>query len=178
MDTIQIAAWLLSGGYVLAFLVLTARTARASGRKIWLFDRGQVLPAWGFRLAFLMLVVWPLLTVLPHPQPAWLVAVAAGAVLALWGQIHMGRSWRIGASEGQIGDIVTDGPFRLSRNPVFLGQILLAWSLVPFSGWPMIAAALVMTGSAMLLVRNEEAVLRNYPEWVAYAEDTPRWVGL
>ena len=48
-----------------------------------------------------------------------------GAAIAIASQTYMGRSWRIGAAEGVLGDIIDTGPFALSRNPVVVGQELL-----------------------------------------------------
>lgn len=167
---------LVSAGYVAGFLLLTASVARRSGQKLWLFDAHQAWAAWGFRIAFAILVFWFVVT-RADGSPVWLIPAAASALFALYAQDYMGRSWRIGTKEGEIGDIVTGGPFRFSRNPVFVGQIALSWFLVPVVGAPMAIAAGLMTVSAILQVRSEEAVLRENPDWRRYAETTPRWIG-
>jgi len=62
---IQVAAIVLIWGYVLTFLYLTARTARRSGRSVWLFSQGrerQALPAILFRAAFALGCVLPLVS--------------------------------------------------------------------------------------------------------------------
>ncbi len=89
----------------------------------------------------------------------------------------MGLSWRIGAAPGQTGALVTDGPFARSRNPVFLGLLLLVWALVPLAGPVMLVTAAAMTAAARAQVRTEEAVLSQDAAWRSYAARVPRWFG-
>jgi len=44
---------------------------------------------------------------------------AAGLLGTLWAQLVMGDSWRIGVDPGERTALVTRGPFRLVRNPIF-----------------------------------------------------------
>ncbi len=178
MTMVQLTGWILGTGYLAAFAALTVLAARRAGRSLWLFDRpGQALPAWVFRLGFAALVLWPLGATGWSLSPAWLVPAVSGAGLALWAQAHMGQSWRIGTAEGQTGALVTDGPFARSRNPVFLGLLLLVWALVPLAGPVLFVAAVAMTAAARAQVRTEEALLSRDPAWRAYAARVPRWVG-
>ena len=145
---------------------------------LWLFDTdGQARTSWGFRLGFAVLLVWPLAALPLSGAAIWVGLAGAGAALAMGGQLYMGRSWRIGAAEGKTGALVTGGPFRVSRNPVFVGQILLFWSLVPLAGPVMAGAAVVVTVSAIVQVRIVERVLMSDPAWQGYAARTRRWIG-
>lgn len=178
MTGVHWAAWAIGAGYVAGFLGLTLLASRRAGRSLWLFDRpGQSGPAWGFRLAFAALVLWPLAGPGWSSAALWLLPVALGVGFALFSQAYMGRSWRIGTAEGELGALVDGGPFRLSRNPTFVGQIMLAWGLVPLAGLPMLAGAVLMTVSAVLQVRSEERVLSLDPAWRDFADRTPRWIG-
>ena len=78
--------------------------------------------------------------------------------------------------------LVTNGPFSLSRNPIYLGNTLLLGGagLAFGNAWFLIAAAIAVQLVTVLAIRREEAHLasRFGPAWDAYARRTPRWLGL
>lgn len=191
MSKTEIAAYLVTLGYVGAFLFLSLKQARESGQSVWIFTRGsrsQRLPALLFKLGFAGGVLWP-------PVRGWLGGAAPlgglsgvpgmtliiiGAVLALWAQLHMGRSWRIGAAEGEIGPIVDSGPFAFSRNPAFVGQALLFIGLfLVRPGLVELSLALAVLLAIALQVRIEEGVLRRDlgAPYLAYQRRVNRWAG-
>ena len=55
--------------------------------------------------------------------PGHLIAVT-GAMLAFAGQVGMGAFWRVGVQEEALGALVTEGLFRVSRNPESYPQFL------------------------------------------------------
>lgn len=189
-----IAVW----AYIAGFLFLTARLAKRSGEPIWLFAKGrerQTLPAMLFRLAFLLGALLPLVTLWLEPQHSiWLLErrdpgavirilglamVLAGSAIALYAQHYMGRSWRIGAAEGHLGAIVDTGPFGLSRNPVFVGQIMLFVGLtLVFTSVLQLAVAIALVVAVMLQVSIEERVLTKElgPAYDAYRRRVRRWL--
>lgn len=196
---IDIVAALAVWAYIAGFLVLTARLARRTGEPVWLFAKGrerQAVPAMLFRLAFLLGAVLPLVTLWLGPQQSsgWLLnrydpgvairiagvaMVLAGGLIALYAQHYMGRSWRIGAAEGHLGAIVDKGPFGISRNPVFVGQILLFAGLVlVFTTVLQLVIALALIIAVILQVKIEERVLTKElgPAYDAYRRKVRRWL--
>jgi protein-S-isoprenylcysteine O-methyltransferase Ste14 len=197
----QILAWvtyLLFLAYVANFLMLSAVAAKEAGRSIWLFDRGerfQRWTGWAFRLAFLGAVLWPPLRLWTGGFRADPVAdllegstaslaghlfVAIGAAVALVAQYHMGAAWRIGAREGEQGELVQTGPFALSRNPVFVGQaILFAGLFLAFPDLIQLAISAAVIAAARLQVGIEERVLEGTfgAAYRDYAARVPRWTG-
>ncbi len=191
MSKTEIAAYLITLGYVGAFLFLSLKQARASGQPVWIFTRGsrsQRLPALLFKLGFAGSVLWPPVRVLLAGEAPvgvlsdlfGLMLTVSGAGLALWAQLHMGRSWRIGAAEGESGAIVDSGPFAFSRNPAFVGQALLFTGLfLVRPGVVELVFALAVLVAIALQVRIEEGVLRRDlgEPYLAYQRRVNRWVG-
>jgi protein-S-isoprenylcysteine O-methyltransferase Ste14 len=200
MSALEAVSYLLVWVYLLSFLALTAVAQREAGRSVWLFGKGkekQTLPALLFRFAFIGAAVWPLIRLVTGDIPAddpvrgaidgeWLDVlghgfIAVGACVAILSQRHMGASWRIGAAEGETGPIVDDGPFALSRNPVFVGQALLFVGLfLVFPG----VVSLTLTAALMiaihLQVTIEERVLAATlgEPYLDYMRRVRRWVGV
>ncbi len=111
--------------------------------------------------------------------PAAIVAVA-GAAMVIVAQIQMGRAWRIGVREGDAPQFVSHGLFRLSRNPIFVGMMLvgLAAAIVAGSWWAW-AAIIIFILSCIGQVRIEEVHLEASfgAAYNAFRAKVPRWLG-
>ncbi len=86
---------------------------------------------------------------------------ALGIAAALASQIVMGDSWRIGVDESERTELVTRGPFRLVRNPIFSGMLVFGAglaALVPnvFAG---LGFALTLAGIEIQVRAVEEPYL-------------------
>jgi len=55
---------------------------------------------------------------------AGLALFAAGLGLAIWARLHLGRNWGSPMSEKQEPELVTSGPYKWIRNPIYTGIIL------------------------------------------------------
>lgn len=200
MTTLEAISYLLVWVYLLSFFALTAVAERAAGRSVWLFGKGtenQMLPAMLFRFAFLGAALWPAIRLVTGDIPAndpiramldgeWIDAfchgfIALGACIAILSQRHMGASWRIGAAEGEIGKIIDDGPFAISRNPVFVGQALLFVGLFfVFPSVVSLALTVALLAAIYLQVQIEERVLAATlgQPYLDYMRRVRRWVGV
>jgi protein-S-isoprenylcysteine O-methyltransferase Ste14 len=78
--------------------------------------------------------------------------------------------------------LVTSGPFRFTRNPIYLGNTMLVAGagLVFGVGWLPVAAIAAAVAVHFLAVLREERHLANIfgDEWQQYAQRVPRWVRL
>ncbi len=196
MDAALVCAAVVVSLYLAGFMLLTRKAARAAGRDVDGFARPDAAQRWTallFRLGFIGAGLWGAVrAVLPALAPEWpaflgwiavpaLILGVAGAAFALAAQAQMAASWRIGAFEGGVGELVTGGFFALSRNPVFVGQLALFAGLALVRPDPVQAVlSLAVWIAAVLQVRIEEPVLaaslgEPYRDWAAR---TPRWLGL
>jgi protein-S-isoprenylcysteine O-methyltransferase Ste14 len=103
---------------------------------------------------------------------------AAGIALMLWARLTFGfRSFHYAANPTQ-GRLVTRGPYRYIRNPIYAAAWLVIWTGVAVH-WSPINAMLGAVVAAMLIVRIacEEQLLRaTYPEYADYARKTARLI--
>lgn len=123
----------------------------------------------------------------PLPWPGWEWLPIAGAVSAAFGVNFMlgaliamsqrGTSplpWKPTAA------LASHGVYRFSRNPVYLGDVLLlaGFALWFGIGWLLIAALVSMPLATRLVIRHEEAYLAaRFPdEWAAYSARVRRWL--
>ncbi len=118
------------------------------------------------------------LVVLPSPQIGFelrvisTVLIILGTGLSIYSIRWLGRSFSIMASAR---DLVTEGPYRLVRHPLY-GAELITMVGVVIGAWS--SAATIMGLFWLLLqiqrARNEEAVLRaTFPEYEDYARRVP-----
>ena len=119
-------------------------------------------------------------------NPVWLQALGAAMVagsvaLILWAAACMHRAKTTVMPHRASDDLVTDGPFAYSRNPIYLANagILIGAGLGFGQPWLIAAAALDAVLVTHLAIRREEAHLqaRFGEAWTAYAVRVGRWVG-
>jgi protein-S-isoprenylcysteine O-methyltransferase Ste14 len=115
--------------------------------------------------------MWPLVT--------GIALVVVGETLRLWAVRHIGTISRTRTSTRQ-GPLITSGPFRMVRNPLYLGNWMIWSGLVVASRliWmlPIAWAAFALQYGTMVIW--EEARLRTMfgRQYDRYALDVPRWV--
>lgn len=76
--------------------------------------------------------------------------VLLGVILTLAAQEDMGASWRIGVRHGERTELVTDGAFRLVRNPIFSAMMLTSLGFLI-----LLPNALALASAACLLLGLE-----------------------
>jgi protein-S-isoprenylcysteine O-methyltransferase Ste14 len=85
---------------------------------------------------------------------AGIVLYSIGLTVTVGSQQWMGRSWRIGVREGERTELVTGGPFRLVRNPIYTGVTMV------LAGLALVVPSVVSLASVVLMVASLEAQTR------------------
>lgn len=112
---------------------------------------------------------------------AGLAPIVAGTALAFWGEREFARAGTGIIPGREITTFVRSGPFRYTRNPMYLGMTVglvgVAMLFGSLSG--LIVPALFAWIIRWRFIRREEAMLRAaYGEdaWLEYASSTRRWL--
>ncbi|WP_322515679.1 isoprenylcysteine carboxylmethyltransferase family protein [Rhodopseudomonas palustris] len=120
---------------------------------------------------------------LPRAQSVVLIGYAVaglGMGLDLWAILTM-RSARTNILPHRAaGRLVTWGPFRFSRNPIYLANtwLLIGIGLAFGNAWFILFALLSAAAVDRLAIRREERHLavKFGDEWMDYSSKTPRWL--
>ena len=122
-----------------------------------------------------------------HGEPGWLnllgvIPIAAGAAFLVWSfRLHFVAVRDSFEMEGSQNYLVLGGPYRFTRNPIYLFGMLiwLGW-IIFYGSVAVLAGTVIIWGSVALLVvpweeRNLEA--RFGETYLQYKHSVPRWLG-
>ena len=105
---------------------------------------------------------------------------ALGFLLLLWSSRTFARRGENIRIEKPTNSLVTAGPFRFSRNPIYVGLTLvyIGLSLVFNSYWPLAFLLLVLVIMHFGVIQREEAYLEELfgPEYRDYQAKVRRWL--
>lgn len=110
--------------------------------------------------------------------PVSIALQVAAVLLMLWARFTFGlRSFHFSANPTE-GKLVTTGPYRYLRHPIYVAVLLFLWTAVavhPSAG--SLAAGLVATAATLARMLSEESFLRaRYPEYADYARRAKRLI--
>lgn len=116
--------------------------------------------------AFAALYIW-------YARPTW-ISLAAGSLIAL-----IGVASRAVAS-GHISknsELTTSGPYAYTRNPLYLGSMVIAlgFAVAALSWWIVLALVVLFVAIYIPVILAEESFLRSrFPEFDLYKRRVPR----
>jgi protein-S-isoprenylcysteine O-methyltransferase Ste14 len=176
------AAW---GLYLLAFVVSHLRVRAARGQRA---PETPVRRARVSELGMTLQFLGVLLTFALQRSPAGSTGivlisclVAAMSVWLTWLSLaHIGRQWRLKAVVMSDHELITSGPYRWLRHPVYTAFFgMMVANILMFTNWSAGIAALVLyVIGTEVRIRAEERILRaQFPaEFAAYESRTPAWI--
>jgi protein-S-isoprenylcysteine O-methyltransferase Ste14 len=103
-----------------------------------------------------------------------------GAIIVIVAQIQMGRAWRVGVREGDAPVFVRHGLFRFSRNPIFVGMILIGLGAALVSGtwWAWVAlGCFIVACSVQVSIEEAHLEARFGEAYLVFRRAVPRWIG-
>jgi protein-S-isoprenylcysteine O-methyltransferase Ste14 len=131
-----------------------------------------------FRLVTIIVVIW-LLKIMSFPllanayifsfnhfvQACGVLICAAGIAFAIWARIHIGKNWGMPMSVKEKPELVTTGPYRLVRHPIYTGLCVAMIGSMLTEGFLWLIYFVVLGGYFIYSAKKEEnAMLLHFPD--------------
>jgi protein-S-isoprenylcysteine O-methyltransferase Ste14 len=190
----QIAVAVSLAVYIGAFVAIMVAVRRRTGANPRGHARGHLPAALFNGLATLLLLVtaiaYPLhaqsvgwfgcIALLDHllAQGLGIVSLALAGVCLVWGEVSLGRSFRVALPEREQ-PLVTHGIYRFTRNPLALSVDLLALGVLLLApSWLALISLIANVVAYACKIRIEEAYLREAhgAAYAAYCQRTGRYL--
>ncbi len=109
-----------------------------------------------------------------------LVLAPCATVLAYAATRHLGKQWRYEAALSEDHNLITTGPYRRLRHPIYASMLgMLLATLLAWTWWPMAIAslALFLAGTEIRVRAEERLLLERFPaEYTAYRKRARAYV--
>ena len=125
-------------------------------------------------------LAWPGPSFLPQPMLG-AALVAARFVPPVWAVLLFRRAGtELQPTSAANRALVTDGPFRFTRNPMYLGLVIITLGIaIGVGAWPMVLApvAVFLTANFVHIPFEEAKMRRQFgADFDAFARRTRRWI--
>lgn len=167
-----VIGWVLFWGYWLV-AAMSAKASQSGGRR----------RLWGVPLAIVAVIV-----VLTRSSPyrshpvrgdmalagVGLALFIAGLAFAIWARVYLGRNWGRPMTRREDPELVTTGPYRWVRHPIYTGLIAaMLGSALATNLWGLIAVAALTAYFVFSSVREESFLADEFPDtYPAYKKST------
>jgi protein-S-isoprenylcysteine O-methyltransferase Ste14 len=101
----------------------------------------------------------------PWLQGAGLAVFVLGLALAIWARIYLGRNWGMPMTEKVDPDLVTTGPYRRVRHPIYSGIILaMIGTTIAVSLYWLVAVVVLGVYFVYSAVMEERFMVTRFPD--------------
>jgi len=112
------------------------------------------------------------------PSPIAIVAQCMAVALMVWARVTFGSPSFHASASPTTGGLVTTGPYRFIRHPIYTAACLFGWAGALASGsmLAILLGALLFAGALGRMLCEERLVAQAYPEYREYARATKRMI--
>jgi protein-S-isoprenylcysteine O-methyltransferase Ste14 len=109
-------------------------------------------------------------------EPVAITVQVLAVALMVWARIVFGRRSFHAAGNPTEGGLVTSGPYRYIRHPIYAAVLYVVWAgvLSHLSARAVLCGLLVTAGAGVRIYVEERLLVEKYPEYRAYAGRTRR----
>ena len=117
----------------------------------------------------------------PGVQLAGVIFCVAGLAFAVWARVHLGTNWSGTPSMKEGHELITSGPYRLVRHPIYTGMLLAIFGSALVGGVVWLAVFIVFTANFLYRIPLEERYMMQlfpdqYPEYKKRTKALAPWV--
>jgi protein-S-isoprenylcysteine O-methyltransferase Ste14 len=176
MSAVRISIFVIWGAFWIYWLVSATNAKESTSRG-----------GWRLRGVSLVIIVVASLVIRRAPGSSSLaihsgvleavgtIVFVSGLAFAVWARIHLGRNWGVPMTQRAEPELVTSGPYRYLRHPIYTGILMgLLGTALAINLYYLIALA-VLTGYFVFSANVEErnmtvAFPEQYPEYKAHTK--------